>query len=624
MAKRFTAEEKGKSITGNPTAPQRIRIRAPDFDPAELIKDNLLTLVGRLTNPKEQRMDSVLPYLAKKWDVNLSSGSDLGRDCFQFRINKEDDIQEILRNRPYQFGRWMIIVQRWEPIISPTFPSQIPFWINIKGIPLHYWHEKVVRNIGLELGELESYAVTRDSARVRVIMDGLKPLAMEPTLDFDTGEESVITLEYERLGNHCTYCYRLSHLQSQCPEKPCEVATTQVESREMSTLRRDLQTHDQTSPRASRGLARPQNQPFKQRVDRHGRPFGERISMAASRPSGPRNKIAPAAPPPRLHNSKEDHHLRDDQRDHTQISPPYSRRHLQQRGTEQQIGDSPAPQLSPRFQWKAKSPPREQDATSHQLRNSSSRPSLGRNLERTDFSPPQNVPSKEVGIRGGYNPSANLQWREKTPTVDQEATSQQRQIYPPRQNQEHIVTLGEASLLSAIPSKEQVMEELREVTLQYLNVEDPTERAARQKRVLQSEMDGTVEETAANIIHASTAAALATFTLPTPQELPSLPQATSPNNGGTSQVRRRGRTAKTTTARKVIRLSPKTYSGMGSRKRNLAQLQAAASPGPSNKPATKPARKQRRATTAVRPPVVLIPPIAKPQMDFHLRNRDLP
>uniref|UniRef100_M4DJV0 Uncharacterized protein n=1 Tax=Brassica campestris TaxID=3711 RepID=M4DJV0_BRACM len=269
------------------------------------------------------------------------------------------------------------------------------------------------------------------------------------------------------------------------------------------------------------------------------------------------------------------------------------------RGTEQQIGDSPAPQLSPRFQWKAKSPPREQDATSHQLRNSSSRPSLGRNLERTDFSPPQNVPSKEVGIRGGYNPSANLQWREKTPTVDQEATSQQRQIYPPRQNQEHIVTLGEASLLSAIPSKEQVMEELREVTLQYLNVEDPTERAARQKRVLQSEMDGTVEETAANIIHASTAAALATFTLPTPQELPSLPQATSPNNGGTSQVRRRGRTAKTTTARKVIRLSPKTYSGMGSRKRNLAQLQAAASPGPSNKPATKPARKQRRATTAV-------------------------
>lgn len=179
MARRFTAEEKGKTITGNPTAPQRIRIRAPDFDPSELIKDNLLTLVGRLTNPREQKMSSVLPYLAKKWDVDPSSGSDLGRDCFQFRFEAEEDIQEVLRNRPYQFGRWMLIVQRWEPIISPTFPSQIPFWINIRGIPLHYWHEKVVRNIGLELGELESYAVTRSSARVRVIVDGLKPLAME-------------------------------------------------------------------------------------------------------------------------------------------------------------------------------------------------------------------------------------------------------------------------------------------------------------------------------------------------------------------------------------------------------------------------------------------------------------
>lgn len=75
-------------------------------------------------------------------------------------------MRRVLHERPYQVGRWMIILQRWEPIISPTFPSEIPFWINIKGIPLHFWHEKIIRNIGfeLELGVLENYQLTKSSA----------------------------------------------------------------------------------------------------------------------------------------------------------------------------------------------------------------------------------------------------------------------------------------------------------------------------------------------------------------------------------------------------------------------------------------------------------------------------
>lgn len=177
-------------------APPRIRIRTPDFDPSELIKENMLTLVRRLTHSKEQKMSAVLPYLAKKWNLeDPSAGIDLGRDCFQFRFNREEEIQDVLRNRPYQYGRWMIIVQRWEPVISPSFPSQIPFWITLRGIPLHYWHEKLVRNFGIELGELEDYSVTRSSARIRVILDGLKPLISEAVMDFDNGEESIVSLE---------------------------------------------------------------------------------------------------------------------------------------------------------------------------------------------------------------------------------------------------------------------------------------------------------------------------------------------------------------------------------------------------------------------------------------------
>lgn len=159
------------------------------LDTAALIKDNALALIGRLTNPQEQRIWALIPALPRKWN---------------------------------HFAYWMVILQRWEPVISATFPSMIPFWIKIKGLPLHYWHDDMVVRVGQELGTLENHELTRTSARVRVLVDGLKPLIKESIVEFDSGEESPIYLEYEKLEAHCSYCYSLLHLQKQCPKKKKE------------------------------------------------------------------------------------------------------------------------------------------------------------------------------------------------------------------------------------------------------------------------------------------------------------------------------------------------------------------------------------------------------------------
>ncbi|CAN7138121.1 unnamed protein product, partial [Brassica rapa subsp. narinosa] len=55
-----------------------------------------------------------------------------------------------------------------------------------------------------------------------------------------------------------------------------------------------------------------------------------------------------------------------------------------------------------------------------------------------------------------------------------------------------------------IRSKEQVLEDLNAVTLQYLSCSDPTEAAARRQRVLNSEASGLVEKTAASILASET------------------------------------------------------------------------------------------------------------------------
>ncbi|RID66608.1 hypothetical protein BRARA_D01736 [Brassica rapa] len=397
MARRYTSEEKGKAVAHKSTGPPRLRMRAPEFDPTDLIKENMLTLVGRLTNPKEQRMRAVLSYLARKWNlVEQASGSDLGNGCFQFRFKKEEDLRDALNNRPYQFGRWMIIVQRWEPIISQSFPSQIPFWISLRGIPLHYWHEKVVRNIGLELGELDTYEVTKTTARVRVVVDGLKPLIMEAAMDYESGEESIIALEYENLGNHCSNCYRLSHLQSQCPERTIAYPNSTEDTAPVQRKMQRSPTPPQQTAWEARGQTTGYNMPYQQRLDRHGRPFGSRISSAAPHPPGPRNKITPSSS--HQNNTQKARTQMDHRNNEDYESPSYTRRRTANHTARHGEGYlAERKENSPVLQWRAKSPVVNHEVTPPSSPFQPPRRSVGRNLEAGDFPPASDLPSREEG-----------------------------------------------------------------------------------------------------------------------------------------------------------------------------------------------------------------------------------
>lgn len=66
MAPRFTAAEKGKNQMCEPSQDNIKRIKAPSLDNSTLIRDNALTLIGRLTNPHEQRIGTLIPALQRK------------------------------------------------------------------------------------------------------------------------------------------------------------------------------------------------------------------------------------------------------------------------------------------------------------------------------------------------------------------------------------------------------------------------------------------------------------------------------------------------------------------------------------------------------------------------------
>lgn len=110
-------------------------------------------------------------------------------------------------------------------------------------------------------------------------------------------------------------------------------------------------------------------------------------------------------------------------------------------------------------------------------------------------------------------------WRQKTPTRDhisQEVSESSRTRRPPleRNLEEHGFPPPPPP-----PTTEEILGELREVTVQYTSCTDSTESAARRQRVIQGEARRLMAETAANILAAiSNKTRLRTNNFEPPQE----------------------------------------------------------------------------------------------------------
>ncbi|ESQ30888.1 hypothetical protein EUTSA_v10011945mg, partial [Eutrema salsugineum] len=164
------------------------------------------TLIGRCMNPAMQDMKALLYMLPRIWKMEERvAGADLGLGSFQFDFDREEDIQEVMKMEPFHFDYWMLSLVRWAPVVDPSYPSAIKFWVRIIG------------SIGKALGVVK--AVNLDEGKIQVEIDGLKPLVFETAVEFDGGEETIIYLRYERLFGFCRTCQSLCHDQSRCPTR---------------------------------------------------------------------------------------------------------------------------------------------------------------------------------------------------------------------------------------------------------------------------------------------------------------------------------------------------------------------------------------------------------------------
>lgn len=240
MHKRLSSAEKGKglALTSQEEAPRKARVRVTTETPdnSARFRQLNLTLIGKVTNPSVQKVWTLIPFFTDLWKTERRPvGSDLGQGLFQFQFEEEADLLGVLEKRPYHFAKWMIILQRWEPTISPSFPSLIPFWIKVQGVPLHLWTEATIKSIGEDIGMFESLEITSLAIRMRVHVNGRLPLIKSSVIEYDNGDEVIATLVYERLEKHYSQCNRLDHELKDCLEAKALKKARALAAPELST-----------------------------------------------------------------------------------------------------------------------------------------------------------------------------------------------------------------------------------------------------------------------------------------------------------------------------------------------------------------------------------------------------
>ncbi|RID52580.1 hypothetical protein BRARA_G00033, partial [Brassica rapa] len=220
MARRYSQAEKGKWQAPPELPAKRPPVRIPDNANEDLIEANRLTIIGRLTNPQVQKpIRAVIDFMAQVWNLEgRIVGRALGLDKFQFKFESEYDLLQVLDKGPYHYKRWMLLLQRWEPIVADTFPSKISFNVRIHGIPLHFWSEGTICTIGEQLGK--SSIKDEKDARIWVEVNGLEPLIMKMDIELPTDEITEVELEYLKIEKHCFTCFSLFHEEVDCPHRP--------------------------------------------------------------------------------------------------------------------------------------------------------------------------------------------------------------------------------------------------------------------------------------------------------------------------------------------------------------------------------------------------------------------
>ena len=211
-------------------------------------------IAAKFFTPRFLVMDGVARTFKQLWSsTNGFKIQHLGDHKVLFVFDNLADVDHILKNQPWSFGKHLIVIQRYDsdtPARELRF-NKATFWVQVHDIPIRYMSQKVAESLCETVGEvIRSIGVADEEGgrfmRVRVTIDLNLPLCRGRLVSLANGDRVWVYFKYERLPNICYWCGRLDH-----DDKNCELW---IQSKgTLSTDSRQFGAHLRAAPYTSVG-----------------------------------------------------------------------------------------------------------------------------------------------------------------------------------------------------------------------------------------------------------------------------------------------------------------------------------------------------------------------------------
>ncbi|XP_024014056.1 uncharacterized protein LOC112088131 [Eutrema salsugineum] len=185
---------------------------------------NVMSIMGRTLNPECQNMADLILDMPRKWQVyDRVRGVALSSERFQFSFKYEHDLEEVMKKRVWTFNEWSIVIDRWVKKPPEDYLQFMPVWIQIRNIPVNYYTEASIYDLGDIIGKVEEMAFdlekpqSKDYVRVKVRFDVSKPVRRSKAVILPNGETTTVWYDFERIQKRCYNCQRLTHEKDKCP-----------------------------------------------------------------------------------------------------------------------------------------------------------------------------------------------------------------------------------------------------------------------------------------------------------------------------------------------------------------------------------------------------------------------
>lgn len=136
-------------------------------EPLVLLDDPQFTVVdanetspmGRLLNPDCQSTSRMIEYMPTAWRVyGRVRGIVLSGDRFQFIFQREEDLQTVLKDRPWSYNHWAMLLERWTASPPDDFLTTMSVWIRIRHIPANHFTTKTMYKLASKVGVVDTIA----------------------------------------------------------------------------------------------------------------------------------------------------------------------------------------------------------------------------------------------------------------------------------------------------------------------------------------------------------------------------------------------------------------------------------------------------------------------------------